>query len=80
MVGLGETLQEIMNTLQDLRDHGCRLVTIGQYLQPSKQHLMVEKYYSPEQFNALADYARSIGFSNVASGPFVRSSYQAEHL
>jgi lipoyl synthase len=80
MVGLGETLPQLTQTLQDLYDHGCDMLTIGQYLQPTRAHLEVKKYYPPEEFDALAQTARQIGFSKVAAGPFVRSSYQAEDL
>jgi lipoyl synthase len=80
MVGLGETLPQLTRTMQDLYDHGCHMLTIGQYLQPTKAHLEVKKYYPPEEFDALAQTARQIGFSKVAAGPFVRSSYQAEDL
>lgn len=78
MVGLGETVEEIHATMQDLRAHGCRMLTIGQYLAPSDSHLPVERYYSPEEFDALRDYGESIGFEHVASGPLVRSSYHAD--
>jgi lipoyl synthase len=80
MVGLGETLPQLTRTLQDLYNHGCTMLTIGQYLQPTRAHLEVKKYYPPEEFDALAQTARQIGFSKVAAGPFVRSSYQAENL
>lgn len=80
MVGLGETLCEIEQTLKDLFDHDCDILTIGQYLQPTTSHLQVEKYYSPEEFKVLEKKARQIGFKKVAAGPFVRSSYQAQDL
>lgn len=80
MVGLGETVSQLKQTMTDLVHHGCSILTLGQYLQPSKSHLDVVEYYTPETFQSLADFARSIGFSKVASGPFVRSSYHAEHL
>ncbi|RMF76224.1 MAG: lipoyl synthase, partial [Planctomycetota bacterium] len=80
MVGLGETMAEIEATLADLRAHGCDLVTIGQYLRPGEKYLPVERYYPPEEFDALAEKARALGFVAVASGPFVRSSYFAETL
>ena len=80
MVGLGETYSEIFDTLNDLHTHGCSMLTIGQYLQPSKKHLSVKKYYSPEEFSELEKLAKKIGFKEVASGPFVRSSYKAEEL
>ncbi|PID49209.1 MAG: lipoyl synthase [Proteobacteria bacterium] len=78
MVGLGETLDEVKETMRDLRAHGCRMLTIGQYLAPSDSHLAVERYYSPDEFDALRIYGESIGFDHVASGPLVRSSYHAD--
>jgi lipoic acid synthetase len=78
MLGLGETLDEVKAVLRDLRDHDCDMLTLGQYLQPSRAHLAVERFVTPEEFNALGEYARSLGFSNVASGPLVRSSYHAD--
>lgn len=78
MVGLGEELEEIEATMRDLRDHGCRMLTIGQYLAPSDSHLPIERYYTPEEFEALREYGESIGFDHVASGPLVRSSYHAD--
>lgn len=78
MVGLGETEQEVTETLQDLYNHGCRIVTIGQYLQPSKAHLEVEEYIHPEQFDKFKIIASEIGFEYVESAPLVRSSYMAE--
>ncbi len=78
MVGLGETEQEVTETLKDLYNHGCRIVTIGQYLQPSKAHLEVEEYIHPEQFEKFKIIALEIGFEYVESAPLVRSSYMAE--
>jgi len=80
MVGLGETMAQLEQTIQDLFDHDCEILTIGQYLQPSRQHLKVKKYYSPEEFKEMEIFARQIGFKRVASGPFVRSSYKAQDL
>ena len=80
MVGLGETFFQLFDTINDLYDHGCSILTIGQYLQPSKNHLPVEKYYSPEEFIELKTFAEKTGFKEVASGAFVRSSYKAEEL
>ncbi len=80
MVGLGESIKEIEQTLADLLSHGCDILTIGQYLQPTKAHLKVEKYYSPNEFKQLEKKARQIGFKKVAAGPFVRSSYNAQDL
>ena len=73
MVGLGETNDEIEAVMRDLRAHGCELLTIGQYLQPSPAHLYVERYVTPAEFDAFADLGRQLGFRNVASGPLVRS-------
>ncbi len=78
MLGLGESDDEIKNVIQDLREHGCDLLTLGQYLQPSRHHLKVERFVAPEIFDELGQYARSLGFRNVASGPMVRSSYHAD--
>lgn len=80
MVGLGETRLQLEETIRDLHAHGCTILTIGQYLQPSKKHLNVVDYYSPETFEALKQFAEEIGFESVASAPFVRSSYQADQL
>jgi lipoic acid synthetase len=78
MVGLGETDEEIEAVMRDLRDAGCDMLTIGQYLQPSRDHLPVERFVALEQFEAFARIGRELGFANVASGPMVRSSYHAE--
>jgi lipoic acid synthetase len=78
MLGLGETLEEIEATLADLRDHGCEMLTLGQYLQPSPDHLSVARYVTPEEFDRLAETARKLGFTQVASAPLVRSSYHAD--
>ena len=80
MVGLGETASQLEQTMQDLFDHGCDMLTMGQYLQPTRHHLDVEKYYPPAEFEELEQTARNIGFTKVAAGPFVRSSYRAEEL
>lgn len=80
MVGMGETAEEIERSLSDLARHGCDMVTIGQYLQPSALHLPVERYITPEEFEHYRIVAESAGFRNVQSGPFVRSSYHAEAL
>ena len=69
MLGLGETRQELEETIKDLHAHGCSILTIGQYLQPSKKHLSVVKFYEPEEFENLKIFAESIGFNSVASGP-----------
>lgn len=78
MVGLGETDEEVEQVLKDLRAHDVEMVTIGQYLQPSKYHSPVTRYVTPEQFKVYADIAKKLGFENVASGPMVRSSYHAD--
>jgi lipoic acid synthetase len=80
MLGLGESSEEIRSTLQDLIDAGCRILTLGQYLQPSKAHLPVKRFVTPEEFEQWRQIAIEIGFSEVASGPFVRSSYHAKEL
>jgi len=77
MLGLGETLDEILATLSDLRSTGCDLVNIGQYLQPTRRHIPVKKYWSPDEFRAIRDKAMDMGFDHVESGPMVRSSYHA---
>ncbi len=77
MVGLGETMEEVKDTMDDLRDWGVDILTIGQYLQPSRKHLPIERYYTPEAFQALKDYGLGIGFLWVESAPLVRSSYRA---
>jgi lipoic acid synthetase len=79
MLGLGETLDEVGVVMRDLRAHGCDMLTLGQYLQPSADHLPVARFVSPDEFDALRRLGESLGFANVASGPMVRSSYHAEH-
>ncbi len=78
MVGLGETNDEIIEVLKDLREHDVDMLTIGQYLQPSKHHLAVERYVPPVEFDMFKTEADSLGFKHAASGPFVRSSYHAD--
>ncbi|MGO2275109.1 lipoyl synthase, partial [Pseudoalteromonas nigrifaciens] len=78
MVGLGEEISEIEEVLRDLRAHNVDMLTVGQYLQPSKHHLPVKRYVPPAEFDALKAYADEIGFTHAASGPFVRSSYHAD--
>jgi lipoic acid synthetase len=80
MLGLGETIEEVIESLADLRGIGCDLVTLGQYLQPSPEHLPVVRYLPPTEFDELARVARGLGFKDVASGPFVRSSYHADAM
>ncbi len=78
MVGLGESLVEVRETLDDLRSAGCDVATIGQYLTPTPRHLPVERFVPLEEFEELKEYALAIGFAHVESGPLVRSSYRAE--
>ncbi len=78
MLGLGERREEVESVMRDLRVHGCDMLTLGQYLQPSKDHLPVIEYIHPEQFKAYANTAEKLGFKNVASAPLVRSSYHAD--
>lgn len=78
MLGLGETMEQVQATLRDLRAHDVDMVTIGQYLQPSAHHHPVLRYWTPEEFKALETYGMSLGFTHVASGPLVRSSYHAD--
>jgi lipoic acid synthetase len=78
MLGLGELEDEVNQVMKDLREHGCTMLTLGQYLQPSKDHLPVKEYITPKQFDRYAVMAKKIGFDNVASAPLVRSSYHAD--
>ena len=78
MLGIGETEAEVLQVLQDLLDHGVTMLTLGQYLQPSKAHLAVKEYIHPDQFKRYADLAKNLGFHQVASAPLVRSSYHAD--
>ena len=78
MLGLGETNEEVIETLKDLRAHDCDMLTLGQYLQPSRHHLPVDRFVTPDEFAELAEIAKQLGFSQVASGPMVRSSYHAD--
>ena len=80
MLGLGETDGEIETTLRDIVNRGCSILTLGQYLQPSKRHLPVKRFVPPDEFDKWRDYAFTVGFTAVASGPFVRSSYRAKEL
>ena len=77
MLGLGEAREEVLQSLEDLREHLVDVVTIGQYLQPSKKHLPVSRFITPEEFKEYEDYAKNLGFRHVESGPLVRSSYKA---
>ena len=78
MLGVGESMTEVETVMQDMRDHGVQLLTLGQYLQPSLDHLPVERYVTPEEFLDLATLGKRMGFGHVASGPMVRSSYHAD--
>jgi len=78
MAGLGETTDELLATLSDLRGAGCDIATVGQYLQPHERRLPVEKYYTPEEFDDLRREGEAMGFLRVESGPLVRSSYHAK--
>jgi lipoic acid synthetase len=80
MLGFGEKPEDIINVLKDLLDAGCRLVTMGQYLQPTKAHLPVERYIPPKEFDYWRRIALEVGFAEVAAGPFVRSSFNAKNL
>ena len=78
MLGLGESAQEVNGVFEDLREHECDMLTLGQYLQPSRHHLAVERFWTPDEFDELGEQARALGFKHVASGPLVRSSYHAD--
>lgn len=78
MLGLGETKEELIDVLRDLKTHRCDRITLGQYLQPSKHHFAVQRYAHPDEFVELKNIAKTLGFSHIASGPMVRSSYHAE--
>ncbi len=78
MLGLGEEIDEVKDVLRDLRAHDVNMLTLGQYLQPSREHLAVERFVTPDEFKALEQFAYEIGFDQVASGPMVRSSYHAD--
>ena len=78
MLGLGEKIPEVKQVLRDMRQHDINMLTLGQYLQPSLDHLAVERFVPPDEFDQLGEFARSIGFDQVASGPMVRSSYHAD--
>ena len=80
MIGLGETFEQIKSTMLDLQNVGCDILTIGQYIQPSKEHLEVSKYYTLEEYETLKQMAKDIGFKNFQIGPLVRSSYNASGL
>lgn len=78
MLGVGETIAEVEQVMRDLRDHDCNMLTLGQYLQPSVHHLPLDRYVHPDEFQRLGELGSELGFSHVASGPMVRSSYHAD--
>jgi lipoic acid synthetase len=78
MVGLGETNEEVVETLRDLREHGVEIVTIGQYLQPTPKHVPIDRWVHPEEFSSFGELGRELGFRTVFSAPLVRSSYRAD--
>lgn len=80
MLGLGESKTDVLQSMQDLINHGCDLLTLGQYLQPTPKHLEVKEYIHPDQFEMYAKKGREMGFKDVFAGPFVRSSYMADEL
>ena len=77
MVGLGETPEEVLQVMRDLHENGCDILTIGQYLQPTKEHLPVERFVHPDEFAMYKTRGKELGFKHVESGPLVRSSYHA---
>ncbi len=77
MVGLGEDRDELVATFRDLREVGCAILTVGQYLRPSAEHAPMVRYYHPDEFRELKEIALELGFAHVESGPLVRSSYHA---
>ena len=78
MLGMGESVEEVIAVMQDLRQVGCAMLTLGQYLQPSRDHLPVDRYVHPDEFARLGELGYELGFTHVASGPMVRSSYHAD--
>jgi lipoic acid synthetase len=78
MLGLGETMEQVQQTLRDLRAHDVDMITIGQYLQPTAHHHPVMRYWTPDEFKQLEEFGMALGFTHVASGPLVRSSYHAD--
>ncbi len=78
MLGIGETTPEVISVMEDLRTVDCTILTLGQYLQPTKEHLPVDRYVHPDEFRMLKDKGLAMGFRHVESGPLVRSSYHAE--
>ncbi len=80
MLGLGETLDEVVECLEDMREYGVDFITIGQYMRPTKKHLSIKRWVHPDEFAMLAEKAKELGFMSVASGPLVRSSYKANEF
>jgi lipoic acid synthetase len=78
MLGLGESREQVEATLRELRDHEVDMITIGQYLQPTAHHHPVMRYWTPEEFESLSEFGYRLGFSHMACGPLVRSSYHAD--
>jgi lipoic acid synthetase len=78
MVGLGEKTDELLEVMNDLRESRVDILTLGQYLQPTREHLPVDRFYTPQEFADFRDYGLSLGFRHVEAGPLVRSSYHAE--
>ena len=78
MLGLGEHMDEVFRTIEDIRNADVDIITLGQYLQPTKKHLAVQRFITPEEFEEYGTFARSLGFRHVESSPLVRSSYHAE--
>ena len=78
MLGVGETIEEVEQVMRDLRAHAVDMLTLGQYLQPSKHHLAVDRFVHPDEFDRLGELGYQLGFTHVASGPMVRSSYHAD--
>jgi len=78
IVGLGETNDEVVDTMRDLREHGVDVVTIGQYLQPSPKHATIDRWVHPDEFRWFREQGEALGFGSVFSGPLVRSSYRAD--
>lgn len=78
MLGLGEQKEEVIRTMEDLHENGCDVITLGQYLQPTKKHLPVVRFIHPDEFAAYKETGYQLGFDYVESGPLVRSSYHAE--
>jgi lipoic acid synthetase len=80
MLGLGESSDEVKKTIEDIKNAGIDIITLGQYLRPTRRHMTVQKFVSPEEFNEYEVFSKSLGFKYVASGPLVRSSYRAGEL